>query len=130
MNISPVNNNQTAFAGKAKQNDKAKKPNKLLTAAGVASLAGVAVLGVGLASGKIKPADVATFAQKAGNGLLNTVKHPVTTVKNLPNKLLNGVDAAVGGCIKAAYALRDAKDVAVGYAKAVGGAIAETFSRK
>ncbi len=126
-------NNNVSFAG-ANQNAAAKKPSKAKVAAGAAALAGVVILGAGVASGKVKAGDIVTFAQKAGKGALNTVKHPVATVKGLPAKLSN---LATEGVIKGAeafmntkYAVADGAKLAFEYVKAVGSAVVDVFGKK
>ena len=124
-NLSVGNN---VSAASASQNV-SKKPSKAKVAAGVAALAGVAVLGAGLASG-----DIVTFAQKAGKGALNTVKHPVKTVKSLPDKLwgltVDGIANGTEAVLKAKNAVVDGAKLAFEYAKAIGGSVVETFSKK
>ncbi len=128
MNISAVNNNAQAFTARADKNKESKKPSKLKVAAGVATVAGAAVLAAGLASGKVKPADITNVLQKAGKSALNAVKHPVATVKSLPNKLwgmtLNGVG-------KGTELFLNAKDFVTGGVKKVSdyaGILKETFT--
>ena len=129
-NLSVGNN---VSAASASQNV-SKKPSKAKVAAGVAALAGVAVLGAGLASGKIKTGDIVTFAQKAVKGALNTVKHPVKTVKSLPDKLwgltVDGIANGTEAVLKAKNAVVDGAKLAFEYAKAIGGSVVETFSKK
>lgn len=116
MNISAVNNNVQSFTARADKNKENKKPSKLKVAAGVAAVAGVAVLATGLKSGKIKPADITGFLQKAGKGALNTAKHPVATLKSIPNKLWGLTLDGVG---KGTELFLDAKDIVTSGAKKV-----------
>ena len=88
MGISSVNNNQMAFTGTVNKNTgtvnknmgngEVKKPSKAKIAAGAAVVAGTVVLGAGLASGKVKPADIQAFIQNAKIrlGICNNILRP------------------------------------------------------
>ena len=75
MGISSVNNNQMAFTGTVNKNmgtvnknmgnGEAKKPSKAKLQQGAAVVAGTVALGAGLASGKVKPADIQAFYSKS-----------------------------------------------------------------
>ncbi|MCX4275773.1 MAG: hypothetical protein OSJ27_08365 [Candidatus Gastranaerophilales bacterium] len=144
MGISSVNNNQMAFTGTVNKNmgtvnknmgnGEAKKPSKAKIAAGTAVVAGTVVLGAGLASGKVKPADIQAFIQKAGGNILNAVKHPKTTIQNLPNKLWGlTVDTIGNGAVaalKVKNAVVDKAQLALEYVKIIGSSIMDVFGKK
>lgn len=125
MGISPLNNNQVAFGAKANKAQGTKKPSKAKVLAGVAIAGAAVALGAGLATGKVKPDDVATFAKKAGatvadsavkvgKSLVEAVKHPKTTIKNLPNKLWGLTLDAVGNGTVVVLKAKEAIQKAVG----------------
>ena len=137
MGISSVNNN-IAFAGTANKNtgtanNTVKKPSKVKVAAGVAAAAGVLALGAGLATGKVKPADITTFLQKAGKNILDAVKHPKKTATELPGKLWNlavdGIGNATTAVLTAKNIVVDGAKIAYGYAKAIGSSFADVSGK-
>lgn len=120
-----VNNNTNNVAY-----TQAKKPSKAKVVAGAAALTGIVVLGAGLATGKVKPGDIATFAQKAGAGVLDAVKHP----KSIPNKLwgltVDAISNGTAAIFKAKNAAAEGLQLVSGYAKAIGSAFADVFGKK
>lgn len=133
MGISSVNNN-VAFAGNANKNDAIKKPSKVKVAAGVAVAAGAVALGAGLATGRVKPADITTFLQKAGSSILEVVKHPRKTVNELPSKLwgltVDGVGNATTAVLKAKDFVTNSVNSVLEYAKIIAESFACAFGKK